>query len=167
MPKPLPPLPHDLAARAHAATAAVHGTGAWSLDPATGGAVRTELADVPVEFPRIDDRLLGSPHPVAAAATDTGRDKPHPGCWDALAFHDTHSGTLTTWAPEDTALGEPVFAPPGYWLALGTRFSTDRSHLYVLPSDDPASGPVATIELPVRVPLGLHGSWLPGDEGSS
>ncbi len=36
MPKPLPPLPHDLAARAHAATAAVHGTGAWSLDPATG-----------------------------------------------------------------------------------------------------------------------------------
>ena len=35
------------------------------------------------------------------------------------------------------------------------------SSLLVIPAADPASGPVATIRMPVRVPLGLHGNWLP------
>ncbi len=55
----------------------------------------------------------------------------------------------------------------GYWLTFATD-RTDRtdgtSRLLVLPADDPAQGPVATVHLPVRVPLGLHGTWLPMQE---
>ena len=47
---------------------------------------------------------------------------------------------------------------------LRRRFSTGESSLLVLPSADPASGPVATVAMPVRVPLGLHGNWMPTDE---
>jgi carotenoid cleavage dioxygenase len=36
-----------------------------------------------------------------------------------------------------------------------------RAQLAVLAADDVESGPVATVEVPVRVPLGFHGSWIP------
>ncbi|MEJ2865891.1 carotenoid oxygenase family protein [Actinomycetospora flava] len=142
------------------------------LRPTTGKVRRSTLADVAAEFPRIDDRLLGTAHSVSASVARTGRDLPHPGCWDALAWYDTTAGTLTRWSPGELALGEPVFAPDprspdphardaGWWLVLGTRFGTGESALFVLPAADPTSGPVATVRLPVRVPLGLHGNWLP------
>ncbi|MCD2189381.1 carotenoid oxygenase family protein [Actinomycetospora soli] len=143
------------------------------IDPVRGQVRRRPLVDdLTVEFPRIDDRRLGTGYAVAATVTRTGRDLPHPGCWDALAFHDVRSGDVRRWTPADLALGEPVFAPDprssddgdddaGWWLVLGSSFSSGTSSLFVLPAADPAAGPVATVRLPVRVPLGLHGSWLP------
>jgi carotenoid cleavage dioxygenase len=37
----------------------------------------------------------------------------------------------------------------------------DRSDVVVLDAQDFTAPPVATIHLPVRVPFGFHGSWLP------
>ena len=140
-----------------------------TLDPTTGRVRRRILTDLTVEFPRVDDRFLGRAHSVSASVLRTGRELPHPGCWDGLAWYRTDTGAVARWTPDDVALGEPSFAPDprsdaadaGWWLVLGTRFSTNRSHLYVLPAADPAAGPVATVRMPVRVPLGLHGAWLP------
>lgn len=46
--------------------------------------------------------------------------------------------------------------------------ATDRtdasSWLLDIPADNPGSGPVARVRTPVRVPLGLHGNWLPNEE---
>jgi carotenoid cleavage dioxygenase-like enzyme len=39
--------------------------------------------------------------------------------------------------------------------------TTDRSDVVVLDAQDFAGPPVATVHLPVRVPFGFHGSWLP------
>ncbi len=139
------------------------------LDPAAGTVRRETLSDLTVEFPRIDDRLLGRAHPISAFAMRTGRPQQHPGCWDALAWHDTRTGTMSRWEPVDLAVGEPAFAPDprsdapgrGWWLTQVTRFDNGDSSLLVIPAADPASGPVAAVRMPVRVPLGLHGSWLP------
>lgn len=140
-----------------------------ALDPAAGTVRREQLDDTCIEFARIDDRLIGRAQPVSAFGVMTGRPHPHSGCHDGLAWHDTRTGSVVQWRPDDRAVGEPVFAPDprsdapdrGWWITFTTRFSTGTSSMVVIPAADPAAGPVAEIRMPVRVPLGLHGSWLP------
>ena len=154
-------LPGAPAARSHLARAV--------LDPAAGTVRREQLDDAHIEFARIDDRLVGRAQPVSAVAVMTGRPHPYRGCHDGLAWHNTRTGTVVQWRPDDLAVGEPVFAPDprsdapdrGWWVTFATRFSTGAGSMVVIPAADPAAGPVAEIRLPVRVPLGLHGSWLP------
>jgi carotenoid cleavage dioxygenase-like enzyme len=139
------------------------------IDSAAGTVRREIMSDLDVEFPRIDDRLLGREHPGSAFALRTARPTPHPGVRDGLAWHDARTGTTTRWEPDGVAVGEPAFAPDprsddtdrGWWLTFTIAFDTGESHLVVLPAADPASGPVARVRMPVRVPLGLHGNWLP------
>ncbi|WP_435836004.1 carotenoid oxygenase family protein [Streptomyces bacillaris] len=52
----------------------------------------------------------------------------------------------------------------GFWLTFATDRTDGTSWLLVLPAEDPAQGPVARVRIPVRVPLGLHGVWLPTEE---
>jgi carotenoid cleavage dioxygenase len=49
----------------------------------------------------------------------------------------------------------------GWVLAYVYDANTDRSDVVVLDAQDFGGDPVATIHLPVRVPFGFHGSWLP------
>ncbi|MEU8137821.1 carotenoid oxygenase family protein [Streptodolium elevatio] len=157
------------------------------VDPAAGSVRRTRLDDARVELPRVDDRVLGRPHRRIGVAAGSGRRAGLiAGEYDALRWYDidsagtgagsTAAATTTTttvlWDAGDLAVGEPAFAPTpgsgdeagGHWLAFATNRTDGESWLLVLPADDPAQGPVARIRIPVRVPLGLHGVWLPTDE---
>ena len=81
---------------------------------------------------------------------------------DSLWFHDLSAGTETFWSP-GTAIGEPIYIPGierDHWGAIGTDPADMRSYFYLLAADEPTAGPVATVELPIRVPAGLHGAWL-------
>ncbi|MEU6434902.1 carotenoid oxygenase family protein [Streptomyces albidoflavus] len=145
------------------------------VDPATGTVRRTQLDDTRVELPRIDDRSTGRPHDRLATAAGSGRT---PGLltgeYDALCWYDIEDGHAAArlWPAGDLSVGEPVFAPTpgthdatdGHWLTFATDRTDDTSWLLVLPGDDPAQGPVARVRIPVRVPLGLHGTWLPTEE---
>lgn len=70
------------------------------------------------------------------------------------------------------AVGEPAYVPQrsdpsgdhGWWITLATDMRELTSWLLVLSAQDPAAGPIARVRMPVRVPLGLHGSWLPTEE---
>ncbi|WP_308403672.1 carotenoid oxygenase family protein [Streptomyces niphimycinicus] len=71
--------------------------------------------------------------------------------------------------------GEAVFVPAdggdgvgggggeddGYLLTLVSDLRRDASELIVLDARDITAAPVATVELPHRVPAGIHGSWIP------
>ncbi len=47
------------------------------------------------------------------------------------------------------------------WLiGFATDHEAGRTDLVVIAADDPTSGPVARVHLPVRVPDGFHGNWL-------
>jgi carotenoid cleavage dioxygenase-like enzyme len=142
------------------------------LHPGTGRAETETLVDRAVELPRIDDRRLTHSHAVTAVAFKTNRDVIGAD-QDTLGWYDTASGTLQQWgAGQHLAVGEQAFVPRpgdddpshGWWTTIATDRTTMTSQLLVIPAADPASGPIARIQLPRRVPAGLHGNWLPVTE---
>ena len=137
------------------------------LDPATGTSTRSVLADRNMEFPRIDDRSLTTSHAAVAVSMRTAPGSVNDP--DTLGWFDTGTGQLTAWECPELALGEQVFVPRpedpdpghGWWVTYATDRAELSSCVLVLPAADPTAGPIARIHLPQRVPLGLHGSWLP------
>lgn len=140
------------------------------LDPTAGTLRRTVLDDRRIEFPRIDDRRLTGRHGVIATVGMSGG--PSDRGPDTLCWFDPDAGTSVTWRARDLAVGEPAFAPrpggtgadDGWWITFAVEHATGESWLLVIPAADPAAGPQARIRMPVRVPLGLHGNWLPTQE---
>ena len=84
-----------------------------------------------------------------------------------MVQHDLESGAVEEHCFEHAAAGEAVFAPAslgagedeGYVMAFA--HDLDRgTDLVILAAQDFAGEPVGRIHLPVRVPLGFHGSWI-------
>ncbi|KAF0969391.1 MULTISPECIES: carotenoid oxygenase family protein [Gordonia] len=112
-----------------------------------------------MEFPRVDDRMLTREHHRIASVAKGPRDS---GDLDSLWFHDLVAGTEKVWTP-GAAIGEPIYIPGAerdYWGAIGTDPTDMTSRFYLLTVDAPEDGPIATVDLPLRVPSGLHGAWL-------
>jgi carotenoid cleavage dioxygenase-like enzyme len=69
---------------------------------------------------------------------------------------------------------EPVFVPrtgdaaedDGYVMAYVYDAHRDRSDVVIWSAQDFTAQPLATIELPVRVPFGFHGDWVSMDRGA-
>ncbi|MFJ8762957.1 carotenoid oxygenase family protein [Streptomyces cyaneofuscatus] len=139
------------------------------IDPMTGRMTRTELDDFRVELPRVDDRRIGRKHRYIALATETGQADLLPGEYDAIRWYDTETGTARVWSAGNLSVGEPVFAPEpgqeseerGFWMTFATDRTDGSSWFLIISAEDPTAGPIARARVPVRVPLGLHGSWLP------
>jgi len=144
----------------------------WTLDRTTGRAHEQQLDDRAVEFPRVDERLVGRRHRYGWATGLTvgdGDDVDFPG--STLVRYDSTGGgdpEVVSFGPGRTA-GETVFVPrsadaaddDGWYLTLVHDAGTDRSELVVLDAAEPSSDPVARVHLPTRVPLGFHGNWIP------
>ena len=136
----------------------------WVVDLAGGRVTQESLDDRAVEFPRIDERRTGRPHRFgyAVAYDDDGYPT------GTLVKHDLVAGsTLTRDLGPGVNLGEVVFVPraadagedDGVLLGLAYDRARGRSTFVVL--DAAGLEPVASVELPVRVPTGFHGNWLP------
>jgi carotenoid cleavage dioxygenase len=151
----------------------------WAIDPAAGRVVPRRLDDRRQEYPRVDDRTVGRPHRYGytAAIPELGRATVQPSdglagdaFTNALIKHDLAAGTAQAheFGPGATT-GEAVFAPAapqaaeddGYVMAFVQDPDRGATDLVILGARDFAGEPVARVHLPVRVPLGFHGSWLP------
>jgi carotenoid cleavage dioxygenase len=140
----------------------------WTIDTAAGTVREEQLGDQPLEFPRVDERLVGRPHRWGYASAIRRADQDN-GFGGDLVRIDGKTGdqTVIDVGPGRTA-GEWVMVPrhdgsaedDGWLLSLVHDAGTDRSELVVLPAADPADGPVARVLLPNRVPLGFHGNWV-------
>jgi carotenoid cleavage dioxygenase len=141
----------------------------WTLGLDSGTVTERRLDDRPQEFPRIDDQVRGSAHRFAV--TVGMRD----GAGGAFAGpellrHDLAAGRTEThrYGP-GRQTGEAVFVPrrpdapegDGWLLSFVYDMATDRSDLVVLDTSDFAGPPAAVVRLPVRVPHGLHATWIP------
>ncbi len=142
----------------------------WEIDLERGVVTEGALGRQPVEFPRVDDRRTGRPYRYAYTVEyrDVGPGSLPGGA--LLRRHDVEAGTSVAKDFGDRYVpGEPVFVPKsadtaegdGWVLALRYDRESDRSDLVVLDANDFAGEPVAVVRLPRRVPVGLHGSWVP------
>lgn len=144
----------------------------WTIG--TGGADLTfhdqQVTDLQMDLPTIDHRYTGRRHRHAWYAT-LDRNGPYGIEFAGICHFDHETGATDIWDPgTDLRAGEATFvADPdgsgaegeGWVLTFVYDRTTDTSQLVVLDALDVARGPVATVQLPVRVPYGFHGAWVP------
>ncbi|HLJ94817.1 MAG TPA: carotenoid oxygenase family protein [Gemmataceae bacterium] len=141
----------------------------WEINLVRGVVTEGTLGPQPVEFPRIDERRNGRSyrHAYTVEYREVGPGNVPRSGW--LRCYDVEAGTSVAkdfgvrYAP-----GEPVFVPKsadaaendGWVLALRYDRALDRSDLVILDANEFGGDPVAVVQLPRRVPVGLHGSWV-------
>jgi carotenoid cleavage dioxygenase len=134
----------------------------WTIDLDTGSVEEGQIDDRKVEFPRVDDRLVGSAarYPVVVGSGGLIRYDLKD---NAAEVHRFDTGG-SRGAP-----GEAVFAPApgqsdesaGWYLTYVYDPVRDGSDLAIIDASDFAARPVARVRLPRRVPHGFHGNWIP------
>ena len=141
----------------------------FTIDTATGRVTEEQLSDVPMEFPRVDERLVGRAHRWGYAMEMVAGDDG----WDAggrLLRVDAADGTVEVVDPgRGRRSGEWVMVPrtegsaedDGWLMGLVQNEQHGRGELVVLDASAPGEGPVAVVELPNRIPVGFHGNWVP------
>lgn len=141
----------------------------WRLNLTTGRVAESCLDDHGQEFPRADERLTGRRHRYGYALATTPRSGI--AASDAIVRHDLHTGRTTRRSlGAHSQGGEVVFVPhsdtaaedDGILMGFVYDADTDRSRLTLL--DAASLDTVGDIHLPVRVPHGFHGNWLPTTE---
>jgi carotenoid cleavage dioxygenase-like enzyme len=140
------------------------------VDLRAGAVKETPLDDSPVEFPRVDERFTGRPYRYGytggrvGATSDTGP-------FNAIFLYDHQTGRRREHQLGVTSFtSEPVFVPrtphapegEGFLLAVVYRQEANRSDLVILEAENIEAKPLATVNLPHRVPYGFHGNWGAG-----
>lgn len=136
----------------------------WVLDRTTGGFSETPLHDRGCEFPRFNDAFAAQPYRYGyTAATregDFGPTYKHDVETRRTEVHDYGAGRVglePVFIPRPGALGED----DGWVVTYVYDANRGTSDVEILDARAFGDAPVATIELPVRVPFGFHGNWLP------
>lgn len=138
------------------------------------------LSEMIGEFPRFDDRLAGKPYrygwmvvidpsqPVEIKGGSAGG-------WvmNTLGMVDLKTGAEQKWwCGPVSSIQEPCFVPrspdaaegDGWIVMVCNRLEERGSDLLIFEATNIAKGPIATINIPVRLRFGLHGNWA--DAGS-
>ncbi len=145
----------------------------WTIDLA-GRKLRDEiLDDRSQEFPRADERLAGTPHRYGYSLGNSSVDALGGLGADprtSVLKHDVVAGTTEAFDLGSGRVGsEFVFVPAsdvagedeGWLMGYVYDGPTGRSELVILDAHDFGADPVARVHLPVRVPQGFHGNWMP------
>lgn len=139
------------------------------------------LTSFACEFPRSDDRYMGRQYShgfvIAMDPTkpfDEERVGPRPfQFFNQLAHLNVTTGKAKTWfADAQSCFQEPVFVPrradapegEGYVIGLCNRLADCATDLLVFDAQHINEGPIATIKLPVRLRMSLHGNWVAGSK---
>ena len=138
----------------------------WAVDPTRGTIDVTVLDERAQEFPRIDERLTGTPHRYGVTAGLSSAGAGHA----PLFHHDLREGTTTAIDFGATSAAQEFVVVPrdgstaeddAWLIGLVTDRAAATTDLVVLAADAPTDGPVAQVHLGRRVPDGFHGNWMP------
>jgi carotenoid cleavage dioxygenase-like enzyme len=143
----------------------------YSLNMKLGTSTVTRINEQAMEFPQINRQQWGRNYRYGYSLT-VGMDNGHVAYDKATGIMklDLQTGDSQRY---DFASGaspaEPLFVPTadatdedhGYVLSYVYEPSTNTSDLWVMEAGNISAGPVAKVKLPVRVPFGFHGLWVP------
>ena len=145
----------------------------WTLDLDAGTLSSDVLDEDGQEFCRVPDALVGRPARYGYTI-EFGETREFEGTRAYKRDLGTGTKVVHDFGPGHHP-GEFVFVPDpdrardedgGWLLGLVHPAGEDRTTFAVLDAQDVAGPPVAEVTIPVRVPFGFHGNWVPGP-GSS
>lgn len=142
----------------------------WTIDTVTGRVHEEQIDDLPAEFPRVADSVVGLKHRYGYMMGMAGVFGDNPAkVAGAILKYDMQTGARTELVfDRGCTPGEPVFAPAagaeaeddGYLMTFVHDARSDTSRFVVMDAASMDRTPIASIELP-RIPSGFHGSWIP------
>ncbi|GGR88080.1 dioxygenase [Streptomyces aureoverticillatus] len=150
----------------------------WTIDLRAGRVTGVRLDDRPQEFPRVNETRVSRRHRFGytASAAEMWRAyetvdgvPPDDKFTNCLVKHDLLRGSRQVHRfPKGAAASEPVFVPrrgardedDGYILSYVNDPDRGATDLVILSAQDFTGHPLARVQLPGRVPLGFHGSWV-------
>lgn len=142
----------------------------YTIEPVTGEVTEDVVDDRPNEFPRVDERFTGSEYRYAFGVGLEGSGPGGDVSFTGVVSHDLDTGAHSIWVPGPGRTPcETTFVPAGDAAAEGDGWligfvndeTAAQAELVVLSATDVAAGPVASVRIPARVPLGFHGTWFP------
>lgn len=133
------------------------------------------LSDMIGDFPRFDERLAGRKYRygwmvVIDPSQPVELKGGSAGGWvmNTLGMVDLETGQEQKyWVGPTSSVQEPCFVPrsrnaaegDGWILMVCNRLDTHSSDLLIFEATRIADGPIATVNIPVRLRFGLHGNW--------
>ena len=142
----------------------------WRFNMKTGAVTEEGLDDVPSEFPRINESLIGRQHRYSyAARVPAGVTMP---LFEGFQKYDHERGTIESHRHGKNRYGgEGVFVPrdgaraedDGWVVTYVHDEISDAAEMVVVSAQDMAAEPVARVLIPARVPYGFHAAWVPGE----
>ena len=137
----------------------------WVIDQSKGTVTETQLDDRMADFPRVCDSKVGLKHHYGYCAA-FAPSKPFA---DGFLKYDLEKNNSAFHNLRGGQGSEPVFVKnpedeledSGWILSYVFRPETETSEIVILNAQEFEEEPVARIQLPVRVPAGFHGNWVP------
>ncbi len=142
----------------------------WRMNLKTGQCTSRDLDDAINEFPSINLNYAGQKNRYAyiqsIAPVNTLK-------FDGIYKYDFETGSRSQYCYENGVFGSEVaFAPrnnarhedDGYLLGYCINERDMSSELRIWDAQDIEAGPVARVQLPVKVPAGFHATWADGRE---
>jgi carotenoid cleavage dioxygenase-like enzyme len=143
-----------------------------NIDLASRKIADTEIANMVVEFPRVNDALNALPTRFVYLPTLTNTlqlASPPSATFNTMLKVNTETGAIVRHDFGNRVAGEATFVPrkanrsedDGYLAIFAFDPVNRSSDLVLLDAAHIDAEPVAVIRMPQRVPQGLHGAWIP------
>mgnify|MGYP003321063021 FL=1 len=137
----------------------------WEIDLNKLKLSKTSLDTITGEFPRFDERFALQKYSNGYYAGNIGKHPKGMSLNSIIHYDYSTSERHSYTTAEGGAVGEPVFAPKsknspdgeGWLIATEYSANENRSNLIILDAQNVSDGPVATAQLPHRIPYGFHG----------
>ncbi|WP_174764087.1 MULTISPECIES: carotenoid oxygenase family protein [unclassified Anabaena] len=138
----------------------------WHFNLSTGAVTEEKLDDIPGEFPRINENLLGRKTQFGYVGKMAHSQNP---LFDGVIKYDFENGKSHIHEfGKNRYGGEAVFAPcpnstvedEGWLVTFVHDENSQTSELVVINAQDMTNEPIARVIIPQRIPYGFHGIWI-------